>query len=983
MSSPNFSIQASHIARAHTCLAAAAFLSALFVGSLLHYKKIVKNGVAGYPQEWFPSVSATIGDWYPERNLFQILIALTSGPRFGLVAAQYLLHRSPQSTLPVLVFISGLVRTLSCGGWVYITSSDDHDVHDFFMITYMVCNIPWMLGGIACTPQQSTRIRKKRRLVATAFFTSIIPLVYFFIQHKVHRIPGAYTRYSFFEWGLIFFDVLYDSIAEAEFKDAALQISLNSLVAKDQKHEEIRNGTVIPVKESETTSVSTPTPKREPASFKLSTVVQNPVVSFISDVYLSYIFWSIFTSLTPTLFYFSVWELGIAGHELALLSVLSPFLLSVNLLLRWERTRPAQIFLHFLSLSGLVAYLLQKPLQRLFVVAFAASIAVLRQTADWAASDEYTVGYQGITTGLGLILSSMLKHANHSNNPVWPFLNEHSGGYNKTGIVFALLCLLEYLLRPTFEQRTMAHALTPRENTWFLGAVPLGSMIFTLHSLFSDSSTAIAWSWTGYDNGRPRGPLPHLHGSLTIILQSLGLFTAVLLSSDAGKRFNFTTHPLWLAFGAGSSYVMYRHRNWLGYSGGLGLGFFVMSTLPVVLQLAASTRNVAKTYFTAMLVYVLLSLASVWTVAYAFVPGGVYLRERSDLVLIAQMTCLSLAFVQPNGIPRPVVSASARTCAFLLLGCISTLSVLATLYRMPSSAIQPWRAGPRVLRAGIWTLHFGIDNAGRDSQRRVRDVIRDLELDVVGFLETDLHRTVFGNRDLTRVIIEDLGYNVDIGPGPNSHTWGAVLLSKFPIVTSTHHLLPSPRGELAPAIEAVLDVFGTYITVIVSHNGQEEDPLDRELQSKELARIMASSYPRPVIFLGYVVTKPGASRPNPYEILTVDGQMHDIDDEDSDRWCEYILYRGVYRTSYARVSRGTITDTELQVGQFLLPRHGTTVVNDTHEARYLRSHKEDLPEQHWFPMTYYGNKWQGGVNGHFYHVFNTPLYYQIPEDAVL
>ena len=25
----------------------------------------------------------------------------------------------------------------------------------------------------------------------------------------------------------------------------------------------------------------------------------------------------------------------------------------------------------------------------------------------------------------------------------------------------------------------------------------------------------------------------------------------------------------------------------------------------------------------------------------------------------------------------------------------------------------------------------------------------------------------------------------------------------------------------------------------------------------------------------------------------------------------------------------------------------------------------------WFPMSYYGNKWQGGVNGHFYHVFNT------------
>jgi hypothetical protein len=84
--------------------------------------------------------------------------------------------------------------------------------------------------------------------------------------------------------------------------------------------------------------------------------------------------------------------------------------------------------------------------------------------------------------------------------------------------------------------------------------------------------------------------------------------------------------------------------------------------------------------------------------------------------------------------------------------------------------------------------------------------------------------------------------------------------SQFPIINSTHHLLPSPRGELAPAIEAVIDVWGTPVTVVVAHNGQEEDPEDRELQSTELARIMAASYPRPVLFLGYVVTKPHASR---------------------------------------------------------------------------------------------------------------------------
>jgi len=57
----------------------AAFLSALIVGVSLHYHKIVQNEYYGYPDEWFPSVSATIGDRYPERSSFMVFIAITSG----------------------------------------------------------------------------------------------------------------------------------------------------------------------------------------------------------------------------------------------------------------------------------------------------------------------------------------------------------------------------------------------------------------------------------------------------------------------------------------------------------------------------------------------------------------------------------------------------------------------------------------------------------------------------------------------------------------------------------------------------------------------------------------------------------------------------------------------------------------------------------------------------------------------------------------
>jgi hypothetical protein len=49
--------------------------------SVLLFKTIQHhaNNKQGYPEEWFPSVSATIGDRYPERSVFMLFIALTSG----------------------------------------------------------------------------------------------------------------------------------------------------------------------------------------------------------------------------------------------------------------------------------------------------------------------------------------------------------------------------------------------------------------------------------------------------------------------------------------------------------------------------------------------------------------------------------------------------------------------------------------------------------------------------------------------------------------------------------------------------------------------------------------------------------------------------------------------------------------------------------------------------------------------------------------
>lgn len=94
------------------------------------------------------------------------------------------------TTLPKFVAGVGLFRTLTCGGWTYITSTDDHDWHDIFMIAYLVATLPWTLGCLALSPPNAKAIQY-RKYLAAAFFGTIVPLVYFFIQHKVHRVAGG------------------------------------------------------------------------------------------------------------------------------------------------------------------------------------------------------------------------------------------------------------------------------------------------------------------------------------------------------------------------------------------------------------------------------------------------------------------------------------------------------------------------------------------------------------------------------------------------------------------------------------------------------------------------------------------------------------------------------------------------------------------------------------------------------------------------
>ncbi|KAK2873430.1 hypothetical protein FQN49_002388 [Arthroderma sp. PD_2] len=880
----------------------------------------------GYPDEWFPSVSATIGDRYPERSVFQVFIAITSGPRFALVFLFYILTARPNSVLPKAVLGVGVFRTLTCGGWTYVTSTDDHSWHDIFMIAYLVATIPWTIGCLALSPPNNQQALKYRKTFAGLFFATIVPLAYFFIQHKVHKVAGAYTTYAFFEWALILFDVGFDAVTALDFE--GFEITVKDIKGVSRGGHNIALGERFFLIEA---------------------------LDAAADVYNGFVFWSTLTSLGVVIWYFPLWNMGLSGFEVIVMVSISPLLLAFPGF-RSFAVRNVRLF-HLLSLTGLLAYLVHYPPYRLFMVGFSVGMGCLTWTATWYGerSQPARLETRVIAWTIGLLASSLMKYAFYTNNPVWPILHPDNGGWNKTALALALLSVLRSSRRNYVSGDYMPS--NSRKGSSILSAFGFGGLAFAMHSLLSDSSTMVLWVWEGFPI---RGAIAVPHGSLTLLAMGVGVVAGITYPRLAGS---------WTAFGLGSvgAALLTGNSHWLGFYGGLILAVYIMAIAPILIG-SAVRHSPATVFGLGFLVYNFMVLFSIWVVAYAFVPGGPLVRERTDWVMIAMMILIGAGVFSSSvsqtslsaKYRKPVVNArKQRTFYLYVLGALQVVSFAVAFMRFPTNDYTPYHKDEKVLTAGIWTVHFSLDNDMWSSERRMRDAIKELELDVVGLLESDLQRIIMGNRDTTQFLAEDLGMYVDYGPGPNKHTWGCALLSKFPILNSTHHLLPSPVGELAPAIHATIDMYGEHVDVVVFHSGQEEDPEDRRLQSEYLSKLMGSS-DKPMILLSYLVTKPLEGNYNTY--VSEQSGMKDIDATDWDRWCEYILYKNIRKIGYARVSRGTITDTELQVGKFAVGQP---------EGTGERTTEDQVPAGMRFPAIFRGE----GVRGHRYHVFDEPRYY--------
>lgn len=603
--------------------------------------------------------------------------------------------------------------------------------------------------------------------------------------------------------------------------------------------------------------------------------------------------------------------MGLSGYEAFVMSSISPFVLGIGPL-RSVVIRNTRV-VHLLSLTALLAYLITSPELRLSAVGFGVSMTCLAWSATWYAERGNTkrLDNRVFAWSIGLIASSIAKFGSYTNNPIWPIMHAANGGWNKLGFFLAVLAVLRTTRSANVSGGSTELSGKPKGSS-IISSLGLAGLFFGMHSLLSDSSTMVLWVWTGYP---VRGPIA-ANGVFTITAMCIGLVIGHVYPEVLSM-------PARYLLTAAGFFVVTYCSDWLGYLGALTLACFLMSLAPSIVA-SAARHNPGMTFGFGFLFYNIMVLAHCWVVAYAFVPGGPLMREHTDWIMAATTLLLGAGVFgssEPGKSSKPQRKTKSHgafkgSYHLYILGLLELLAISVAYLRFPTNDYVPYHKDEKVITAGVWTIHFSLDNDMWSSEHRIRDVLKELELDVVGLIETDNQRIIMGNRDTTQFLAEDLGMYVDFGPGPNRHTWGVALLSKFPIVNSTHHLLPSPVGELAPAIHATIDAYGEMVDVFVFHSGQEEDVEDRRLQSEYLATLMHDS-PRPSFLLSYLVTKPLEGNYNTY--VGEKSGMKDIDPSDWDRWCEYILYKGLKRTGYARVSRSTITDTEVQVSSHAAP----------------------------------------------------------------
>ena len=158
--------------------------------------------------------------------------------------------------------------------------------------------------------------------------------------------------------------------------------------------------------------------------------------------------------------------------------------------------------------------------------------------------------------------------------------------------------------------------------------------------------------------------------------------------------------------------------------------------------------------------------------------------------------------------------------------------------------------GMASLRIATWNIHSCVGLDARFAPDRIAEVIKELDVDLIGLQEVGWHHRGETGLDQFEFLEKATGLKAHAGPTKHNERahYGNAILTHLPVHSCDTFDLSVGRREPRGAIDAVVEVEGRAVRVIVAHFG-----LDQWERAKQVARIMTRVGERPdlpTLFMG-------------------------------------------------------------------------------------------------------------------------------------
>ena len=213
----------------------------------------------------------------------------------------------------------------------------------------------------------------------------------------------------------------------------------------------------------------------------------------------------------------------------------------------------------------------------------------------------------------------------------------------------------------------------------------------------------------------------------------------------------------------------------------------------------ARPRNAVLPIMLGMAFLFVLTLLLIFSNVWGYVPGGPALRNRFYLPFLLAAGGMLVPWAIRGPGPERTGASVGRilgAAAFIL----ALLAVSGALVRLP----RPQEVSPkRELTVLSYNMQQGSHLDGTRNYRGQLELLRRINPDIIGLQESDTARPSGGNVDAVRYFAASLGYHAYYGPGSVTGTFGAAILSRYPIAKAHTVFTFSDSDEVGTAVAEI------------------------------------------------------------------------------------------------------------------------------------------------------------------------------------